>query len=141
MLWRHRALGLVFTLLVISLFNVQATGVVKADGQQVIGRSVTIPIKVILVGFDQNQIVPTDLIAGSAGTPLPASIPAVDFETGNNTGVVYRPAYTFSFAPPNFKSNFESYLKSIAQTKTGNDTWFIQYALTRKILSTSTKTR
>ena len=111
----------------ISLFNVEATVGVRANVQQVIGRSVTIPVKVILVGFDQNQIVPADLIAGSSGTPLPASIPAVDFDTGNNTGVVYRPVYTFSFAPPNFKSNFEDYLRSIAQTKTGNDTWFIQY--------------
>ncbi len=128
MLERHRALALVLTLLVISLFNVEATVAVRADGQQVIGRSVTIPIKVILVGFDQNQIVPTDMIAASSGTPLPASIPAFDFDTGNNTGVIYRPAYSFSFAPPNFKNNFENYLKSIAQTKTGNDTWFIQYA-------------
>jgi len=128
MLERHRALALVLTLLVISLFNVEATVAVRADGQEVIGRSVTIPIKVILVGFDQNQIVPTDMIAASSGTPLPASIPAFDFDTGNNTGVIYRPAYSFSFAPPNFKNNFENYLKSIAQTKTGNDTWFIQYA-------------
>lgn len=105
------------------------TGVtVRAQSQQAPGRSVTIPIKVVLVGFDQSQIVPSDLVAAPSGTLLPSAIPAVDFDTGNNTGVVFRPSYTFSFAPSNFKSNFEGYLNSIAQTKVGNDTWFIQYA-------------
>jgi hypothetical protein len=101
---------------------------VRAQSQQAPGRSVTIPIKVVLVGFDQSQIVPSDLVAAPSGTLLPSTIPAVDFDTGNNTGVVFRPSYTFSFAPSNFKSNFEGYLNSIAQTKVGNDTWFIQYA-------------
>lgn len=128
MLWRNRILVLTVTLLVILFFNVQTGVTVRAQSQQAPGRSVTIPIKVVLVGFDQSQIVPSDLVAAPSGTLLPSTIPAVDFDTGNNTGVVFRPSYTFSFAPSNFKSNFEGYLNSIAQTKVGNDTWFIQYA-------------
>lgn len=128
MLWRNRIPVLTVTLFVILFFNMQTGVTVRAQSQQAPGRSVTIPIKVVLVGFDQSQIVPSDLVAAPSGTLLPSAIPAVDFDTGNNTGVVFRPSYTFSFAPSNFKSNFEGYLNSIAQTKVGNDTWFIQYA-------------
>jgi hypothetical protein len=128
MMRTNRVLALTLALLVILLFNIQSGVIVRAQTPQTPGRSVAIPIKVVLVGFDQSQIVPADLIAATSGTTLPSAIPAFDFDTGNNTGVVYKPSYTFTFAPSNFKGSFESYLKSIAQTKTGNDTWFIQYA-------------
>jgi hypothetical protein len=128
MISRNRVLVLTFSLLVILLFNIQTGVTVRAQSQQAPGRSDTIPIKVVLVGFDPSQIIPSDLVAATSGTILPSSFPAVEFDSGNNTGVVYRPIYNFTLASPNFKSNFENYLNSSAQTKTGNDTWFIQYA-------------
>ena len=122
----QRALIISFSLLIILILNSQINVSAWAEASQKIGRSITLPIKVVLVGFDQDQIIPSDLVTGTDGTPLPNSIPQVDFDSGNNTGDVFRPNYQFYLAPSGFKTNFENYLNSIAQTKTGNNPWFFQ---------------
>jgi len=78
------------------------------------------------MGFNQDQIIPSDLVTGTSGTPLPSSVPQLDFDSGNNTGDIFRPNYQFNLAPSGFKVQFENYLNSIAQTKTGNNPWFFQ---------------
>jgi len=100
-----------------------------------IGKSVSIPVKVVLLGFDQNQIDIQYLTSGhgansesGAGVSLPNSITNVDFNSGNDTGVVFRPQYSFTFASGSFKQNFLNYLSSIEKDKTGVDPWFIKYA-------------
>lgn len=123
---QRRALILSLLLLIILTFNLQATVSAGTGDSPIVGRSITIPIKVVLVGFNQSQIIPSDLILGTSGTPLPSSIPQSDF-SGNNTGVIFRPNYQFNLAPSSFKGNFENYLNSIAQTKTGENPWFYQY--------------
>ena len=123
----QRALILSVSLLIILTFNLQATVSAGTGDSPVVRRSITIPIKVVLVGFDPSQIIPSDLIMGTSGTPLPGSIPQFDFTSGNNTGVVFRPNYQFNLAPSSLQGNFENYLNSIAQTKTGDNPWFYQY--------------
>lgn len=126
----QRALILSISLLVIVTFNLtfnsQIIVNVRADATPKVGRSVTLPIKVVLVGFNQDQIIPSDLITGTSGAPLPASIPQSDFDSGNNTGDIFKPNYQFNLAPSSFKGKFENYLNSIARTKTGNNPWFYQ---------------
>ncbi len=99
------------------------------------GKSVTLPIKVVLVGFDQNQIDIPYLMSGygantesSSGVSLPNSITNEDTSSGNDTGVVFRPQYTFTFASGAFKQNLLNYLTSIEKDKNGVNPWFIQFA-------------
>jgi hypothetical protein len=91
------------------------------------GRSVTIPIKVILVGFYEG-LIDTEYL-GWAGSlkNLPTSVTNMIFDDGNNTGVVFHPRYTFTFAPPSFKADLVSYLRSIEITAHGSNPWFVKY--------------
>jgi len=122
----QRVLVLTIALLIILLFNSQLGITVRGEASQKAGRSISIPIRVILVGFSQGQIVPADLVTGTSGAALPNSIPQADLSSGNDTGDVFKPNYQFVLAPSSFKGKFENYLNSIAQTKTGNNPWFFQ---------------
>ena len=117
---------LAITLLIILTFNSQFNIVVRSEPAPKVGRAISIPVRVILVGFSQDQIIPSDLVTGTSGSVLPNSIPQADLSTGNVTGDVYKPNYQFILAPSSFKGKFENYLNSIAQTKTGNNPWFFQ---------------
>ena len=92
-------------------------------------RSVMIPINVVVVGFDKNQLDTSYLTWSGDGKNLPDSIVNFDWTTGNTTGVVFRPQYTFTFAPEGFKQSFVSYLQSIGMQKEGRNPWFGQYRL------------
>ena len=122
----QRALIISFLLVIILILNSQINITARAEPSLNVGRSITLPIKVVLIGFNQDQIIPSDLVTGTSGTPLPSSIPQLDFDSGNNTGDVFRPNYQFNLAPSGFKDKLENYLNSIAQTKTGNNPWFFQ---------------
>ena len=91
------------------------------------GRSVAIPVRVVLVGFDETQIDAGNLAWSGSGKNLPDSITNVDLISGNTTGVVFRPQYSISFASSGFKDSFVSYLKSIEKKTTGKNPWFVQY--------------
>lgn len=104
------------------LLSVQNSG--NLASAQIVGRSVTIPVKVILVGFDQTRLDLSYLSWSGADANLPASISNMVFDSGNTTGVVFRPQYSFSFAPADFEGKLESYLKSIGQQRRGNNPWF-----------------
>jgi hypothetical protein len=99
------------------------------------GRSVPIPVKVVLVGFDQNQIDIPYLMSGygpnsesGSGVSLPTAITNQDLNSGNDTGVIFRPQYSFTFASGGFKQNLLNYLTSIEKDKKGVDPWFVQFA-------------
>jgi hypothetical protein len=115
------ALPVAFVLLIL-LLSVHDSGNVASA--QSVGRSVTIPVKVILVGFDQTRLDPSYLSWSGADANLPASISNMVFDSGNTTGVVFRPQYSFSFAPADFKGKLESYLRSIGQQRRANNPWF-----------------
>ena len=116
-----RAVVAMFMFLVL-LLSVQNFG--NLASAQIVGRSVTIPVKVILIGFDRSQLDLSYLSWSGAYANLPASISNMVFDSGNTTGVVFRPQYSLSFAPADFKGKLESYLRSIGQQKSGNNPWF-----------------
>jgi hypothetical protein len=93
------------------------------------GRSVTIPVKVVLVGFDETQIDTRYLAWSGSDKNLPDSITNLDLTSGNSTGIVFRPQYSITFASSSFKDNFVSYLRSIERKTTGKNPWFGQYQL------------
>jgi hypothetical protein len=100
-----------------------------------IWKSSPIPVKVVLVGFDQNQIDIQYLTSGYgantesvSGVSLPNSITNEDSSSGNDTGVVFRPQYSFTFASGSFKQNLLNYLTSIEQHETGVNPWFVKFA-------------
>ena len=92
-----------------------------------LGRSVSIPIKIVLVGIDEGQIDASYLTWSGDSKNLPGPIVNVDLLSGNATGVVFRPEYTLTFASPEFKSNLVNYLKSIEKSAYGNNPWFGTY--------------
>jgi hypothetical protein len=99
-----------------------------------IWKSTSIPVKVVLVGFDQNQVDVQYLLSGygpntesGSGVNLPSSITNEDSSSGNDTGVVFRPQYSFTFASGSFKQNLLNYLTSIEQHKSGVNPWFVQF--------------
>lgn len=92
-----------------------------------VGRSVNIPIKVVLVGFDQNQIDLSYLTWSGDSKNLPSSILNLDLSSGNATGVIFHPKYDLSFAPSNFEQSLVGYLGSIGKQVHGKNPWFGQY--------------
>ncbi len=90
-------------------------------------RSVPVPIKVVIIGFDESQVDASYLSWQGGSANLPASITNVDLSTGNSTGVVFHPQYSVAFAPNSFKQNFLGYLNSIGKQTTGKDPWFSFY--------------
>ncbi len=100
-----------------------------------IWKSSSIPVKVVLVGFDQNQIDIQSLLSAygtntesGGGLTLPSSITNEALDSGNDTGVVFHPQYTFTLASAGFKQSLLNYLSSIKKEKNGIDPWFIKYA-------------
>jgi len=122
----QRTVILAIALFIILALNAQPNVIVRGEPVPKNGRSISIPIRVVLVGFNQDEIIPSDLVTGTSGSALPNSIPQVDLNSGNDTGDVFKPNYQFVLAPSSFKGKFEDYLNSIAQTKTGNNPWFYQ---------------
>jgi len=116
---------LITTLTVSGFVNVPQVTAASSDP----GRSVTIPVKVVLVGFDETQIDASYLAWSGSGKNLPDAITNIDFDSGNGTGVVFRPQYSVSFASTGFEDNFVSYLRSIGRKTTGKNPWFGQYQL------------
>jgi hypothetical protein len=92
---RLQPLVVVFLLIVTITFVPPRT---SAANPPPVWKSVPIPVKVVLVGFDQNQIDIQYLTSGYGpntesgfGTSLPNSITNVDLDSNNDTGVVFRP--------------------------------------------------
>jgi hypothetical protein len=103
------------------------TGGAQASAAVGLGRAVSIPIKVILIGFDQQQVDTTYLAWSGSGKNLPVSITNSVLDSANSTGVVFYPKYTVSLAPTAFKDSFVSYLQSIEKSVHGKNPWFGQY--------------
>jgi hypothetical protein len=97
-----------------------------------VGRSVDIPIKVVLIGVDQTLIDPSYLSWSGDSKNLPSSIVNVDLISGNTTGVVFHPKYDVSFAPNGFRQAFVTYLQSIEKQVNGTNPWFGQYQLDKE---------
>ncbi len=108
------------------------TGGAQASAQVSLGRAVSIPIKVILIGFDQQQVDTTYLAWSGSGKNLPVSITNSVLDSANSTGVVFYPKYTFSLATSVFKDSFVSYLQSIEKSVNGKNPWFGQYQIDKQ---------
>jgi hypothetical protein len=108
------------------------TGAAQASDAVGPGRSVSIPIKVILVGFDQRQVDTASLTWSGSGKNVPASVTNSILDSGNSTGVIFYPKYTISLAPSVFKDRFVTYLKSIEKSVHGKNPWFGQYQVDRQ---------
>jgi hypothetical protein len=97
-----------------------------------LGRSVSIPINVILVGFDRRELDTASLSWSGSGKNLPFSITNSVLDSGNSTGVIFYPKYTISLAPTIFKDRFVSYLQSIAKSVHDKNPWFGEYQVDRQ---------
>ena len=97
-----------------------------------VGRSVSIPVKIVLIGIDENQIDSSYLTWSGDSKNLPGSIVNQELISGNSTGVVFRPQYTLTFASPEFKSSLIAYLHSIQKQTYGNNPWFRQYSVDKE---------
>jgi hypothetical protein len=92
------------------------------------GISRSIPIKVVLVGIGQDQVDPSYLAWSGDSKNLPPSVVNVDLLSGNATGVVFHPQYTFTFASADFKQNLINYVRTLEKPVHGKNPWFGQYA-------------
>jgi hypothetical protein len=88
---------------------------------------VSVPVKVVLVGFNEQEVDTTYLSWSGSYKNLPNSITNIDLTSGNSTGVVFQPKYSCSFASSLFKDDFVSYLSSIGKKAHGKNPWFGQY--------------
>jgi hypothetical protein len=88
---------------------------------------VSIPVKVVLIGFNDQQVDTGYLSWSGSYKNLPDSITNIDLASGNSTGVVFRPKYSFSFASSSFKESLVSYLDAIGGKAHGKNPWFGQY--------------
>jgi hypothetical protein len=102
-----------------------STGPLQVNSQST-GRAATIPVRVILVGLDG---VNTDYLAWSKAFSgnLPSQIPNSVLMSGNNTGEVFYPQYTFVKASSTAKQGLIDYLKSIGKDANNENAWFRQY--------------
>lgn len=92
-------------------------------------RSVTIPINVILLGFDDELVDIGYLGWNGSGKNLPASITNSILDDGSNTGVVFHPRFSFTLASASFKQDFVRYLRSIETEAHGKNPWFVKYVV------------
>ena len=122
--WPSRTVMLLLTL---SLLAPGFVSIPRAGASVNVGRSVSIPVKVVLVGFNEQEVDTTYLSWSGSYKNLPDSITNIDLTSGNSTGVVFRPKYSCSFAPSVFKDDFVSYLRSIEKKAHGKNPWFGQY--------------
>jgi hypothetical protein len=93
---------------------------------QSIGRAATIPVRVILVGLDGVDTGYLSWSRASSGN-LPTQIPNMVLLSGNNTGEVFYPQYTFVKASSSVKQGLIDYLKSIGKDAKDNNAWFHKY--------------
>jgi len=114
-------------LLVASLAVCSSVNIPWAVASADFGRSVSMPVKVVLVGFNEQEVDTTYLSWSGSYKNLPNSITNIDLTSGNSTGVVFRPKYSCSFTPSVFKDDFVSYLRSIEKKAHGKNPWFGQY--------------
>ena len=98
-----------------------------AVGQPAV-RFVPIPVKVVIIGFDENQVDASYLTWSGDSKNLPDLIPN-GVLGGNTTGVTFRPQYSVTFAPSSFRQSFVSYLHSIEKQTHGKNPWFQQAAV------------
>ena len=116
------AAALFFTLLASgALGNGQALALPAVD------RSIPIPIHVVLVGLTEKQVDITHLSWSGSEKNLPESITNLDLDSANETGVIFRPQYTFSFASSDFKDSLVTHLRSIENKMHGKNPWFGQW--------------
>lgn len=90
-------------------------------------RSIPMPIHVVLVGLTEEQVDITHLSWSGSGKNLPDSITNLDYDSANDTGVVFRPQYTFSFASSDFKDSLVTHLRSIENKANATNPWFGQW--------------
>jgi len=96
------------------------------------GRSVSVPVKVVLVGFSEREIDASYLTWTGSFKNLPNSITNIDLESGNSTGVVFRPEYSLKIASTAFREELVSYLHSIGRRSHGKNPWFGQYQVDKQ---------
>lgn len=120
-----------FSVLVVMIVAMMPTPniIPQVQAQTEFPRQVTIPVKVVLVGVDR-QNVNTDYISWPGN--LPTTTAGEVFQPppgGTPTGVLYNISYTFTFASNDFKSKLEAYLRSIQEVKITSNPWFYYYTL------------
>lgn len=120
--WRASTSSVIFAIFIIVVLSTP-TGAFAASP----GRAVTVPIKIVLLGFDENQIDASYLTWAGDSKNLPGSITNVELLSDNATGVVFYPQYTVTFASHSFRQDFVRYLRSIEVQKNGNNPWFGKY--------------
>jgi hypothetical protein len=111
----------------LSLLAPGLVSIPRTEASVEVGRSVSVPVKVVLVGFNEQEVDTTYLSWSGSNKNLPNSITNIDLTSGNSTGVVFRPKYSCSFAPSLFKDDLVSYLRSIEKKAHGKNPWFGQY--------------
>jgi hypothetical protein len=122
----------VVVLLILSLAAPGFVAVPHAEASPVFGRSVSIPVKVVLIGFTEEQIDTAYLSWSGSAKNLPNSMTNIELDSGNSTGVVFRPKYSFSFASSSFKESLVSYLGTIGRIVHGKNPWFGQYQVDKQ---------
>ena len=85
-----------------------------------------------MVGLDENQIDTEHLSWSGSGKNIPDAITNVILDSGNDTGVVFRPQYSFSFASSDLKDGLVTYLRSIEKKAHGKNPWFGQWRQDKK---------
>jgi len=128
----RKTLGVSVLILFLALLAPGMASSTHAMAAPDVGRSVPIPIKVVLVGFDERQIDTAYLTWSGSGKNLPLSVTNLVLDSGNDTGVVFRPKYTFSLASSSFKQDLVSYLRSIEKDLNGTNPWFGQYQVDKE---------
>lgn len=121
-------LCVLFVVLILPFTTYQVRGAQPSQ----FSRSVSIPVKVVLIGFDAGLVDLSYLSWSGSSKNLPSSITNLVLDSGNSTGTVFHPDYTFTFAPVGFKQDFESYLHSIEKSVNGKDPWFQEYVPDKK---------
>lgn len=87
-------------------------------------RQVTIPVKVVLVGIDE-QDVDTNYITWPGNLPTTTEGQVLEPPPGGTpTGVVYNVSYSFTFANNEFKAKLETYLQGIQEVRNVTNPWF-----------------
>jgi hypothetical protein len=122
-----RASRLLAAVLFLTLLALGALGNGQALALPTVARSIPIPVHVVLVGLTEEQVDISHLSWSGSGKNLPDSITNLDFDSGNDTGVVFRPQYSFSFASSDFKDGFVAHLRSIQKKAQGKNPWFGQW--------------
>jgi len=103
--------------------------ITQVHAQSAPQRYVSIPVKVVFVGIDPATV---DLNYIKWGGNLPTTTFGEVLQPppgGSLTGVVYNVSYTFTFASDQFKSNLESYMRSIQEMRSESNPWFYYYTL------------